>query len=47
MPAPTYASHVNRTQCHFQPLREFVLNASNHEVARAFLRYLYPPQVRP
>jgi hypothetical protein len=41
----TYASHLNRIECHFQPLREFVINASDyashHEVARAFRRYLY------
>ena len=42
---PTSASHFNRIECHFQPLREFVLNASDHashaDVAVAFRRYLY------
>jgi len=42
---PTSASHFNRIECHFQPLREFVLNASDYtshaEVAVAFRRYLY------
>jgi hypothetical protein len=41
---PTSASHLNRIECHFQPLREFVLNASDYtshrEVAVAFRRYL-------
>jgi hypothetical protein len=41
---PTSASHLNRIECHFRPLREFVLNASDYashpEVARAFRRYL-------
>jgi transposase len=41
---PTSASHLNRIECHFQPLREFVLNASDYashgEVAIAFRRYL-------
>jgi hypothetical protein len=45
IPTPTYASYLNRIECHFQPLREFVLNASDYpshaEVARAFRRYLY------
>jgi transposase len=44
VPTPTYASHLNRIECHFQPMREFVLNASDHashaEVAVAFRRYL-------
>jgi hypothetical protein len=42
---PTSASHFNRIECHFQPLREFVLNASDYashaEVAVAFRRYLH------
>jgi transposase len=42
---PTSASHFNRIECHFQPLREFVLNASDYarhaDVAVAFRRYLY------
>jgi hypothetical protein len=41
---PTSASYLNRIECHFQPLREFVLNAAdyaNHtEVATALRRYL-------
>jgi homeodomain-containing protein/DDE superfamily endonuclease len=41
---PTSASHFNRIECHFQPLREFVLNASDYashaEVATAFRSYL-------
>jgi hypothetical protein len=41
---PTSASYLNRIECHFQPLREFVLNAvdftSHAEVARALRRYL-------
>jgi DDE superfamily endonuclease len=41
---PTSASHLNRIECHFRPLREFVLNASDYashaEVALAFRRYL-------
>ncbi|MBV8714997.1 MAG: IS630 family transposase [Chloroflexi bacterium] len=45
VPTPTYASHLNRIECHFQPMREFVLNASDHashaEVAVAFRRYLH------
>jgi transposase len=44
VPTPTYASHLNRIECHFQPMREFVLNASdyaNHaDVAVAFRSYL-------
>jgi hypothetical protein len=36
---PTSASYLNRIECRFQPLREFVLNAaayaSHPEVARA------------
>ena len=42
---PTSASHFNRIECHVQPLREFVLNASDSashaEVAVAFRRYLH------
>jgi hypothetical protein len=42
---PTSASHLNRIECHFQPLREFVLNASDYashaEVATAFRCYLH------
>jgi hypothetical protein len=45
VPTPTSASYLNRIECHFRPLREFVLNASDYtshaEVARAFRRYLY------
>jgi transposase len=45
VPTPTSASYLNRIECHFQPLREFVLNAADYashaEVARAFRRYLY------
>ena len=41
---PTSASHLNRIECHFRPLRECVLNASDYashaEVALAFRRYL-------
>jgi hypothetical protein len=41
---PTSASYLNRIECHFRPLREFVLNASDYashaEVALAFRRYL-------
>jgi len=44
VPTPTSASHLNRIECHFRPLREFVLNASDYtshaEVGRAFRRYL-------
>jgi Homeodomain-like domain/DDE superfamily endonuclease len=44
VPTPTSASHLNRIECHFRPLREFVLNASDYsshrEVAVAFRRYL-------
>jgi transposase len=42
---PTSASYLNRIECHFRPLREFVLNASDYashaEVALAFRRYLH------
>jgi hypothetical protein len=41
---PTSASHLNRIECHFRPLREFVINASDYashtDVAVAFHRYL-------
>jgi hypothetical protein len=41
---PTSASHLNRIECQFRPLREFVLNASDYashsDVAVAFRRYL-------
>lgn len=41
---PTYASYLNRIECHFQPLREFVLNASDYathaEVSTALQRYV-------
>jgi hypothetical protein len=44
VPTPTSASHLNRIECHFRPLREFVLNASDYdshrEVAHAFRRYI-------
>lgn len=44
VPTPTYASHLNRIECQFQPLREFVLNASDYashaHVAAAFRSYL-------
>jgi len=44
VPTPTSASHLNRIECQFRPLREFVLNASDYashaEVALAFRRYL-------
>jgi len=44
VPTPTSASHLNRIECHFRPLREFVLNASDYathaDVAIAFQRYL-------
>src|SRR5215207_4767115 len=44
VPTPTSASHLNRIECHFRPLREFVLNASDYashaDVAFAFRRYL-------
>ena len=29
-PTPTSASHLNRIEGHFRPLREFVLNASGY-----------------
>jgi len=42
---PTSASYLNRIECHFQPRREFVLNASDYtshaEVAKAFRGYLH------
>ncbi|MBV9357812.1 MAG: transposase [Chloroflexi bacterium] len=45
VPTPTYASYLNRIECHFQPLRELVINASDYathtELASAFRRYLY------
>jgi len=45
VPTPTSASYLNRIECHFNPLREFVLNASDYsshaEVAEAFRGYLY------
>ena len=41
---PTAASYLNRIECHFQPLREFVLNAADYashaDVARALRRYV-------
>jgi DDE superfamily endonuclease/Homeodomain-like domain len=41
---PTSASHLNRIECHFRPLREFVINASDYashaDVAVAFRRYV-------
>jgi DDE superfamily endonuclease len=44
VPTPTYASHLNRIECHFQPVREFVLNASDYashaDVAAAFRSYV-------
>ncbi|HEY3059583.1 MAG TPA: transposase [Chloroflexota bacterium] len=44
VPTPKSASHVNRIECHFRPLREFALNASDYashaEVAVAFQRNL-------
>ncbi|MGI8826457.1 MAG: hypothetical protein ACR2JC_12575 [Chloroflexota bacterium] len=44
VPTPTSASYLNRIECHFRPLREFVLNASDYvshaEVSIAFRRYL-------
>ena len=44
VPTPTSASHLNRIECHFRPLREFVINASDYashaDVAVAFRRYL-------
>jgi hypothetical protein len=43
-PTPTSASHLKRIECHFRPLPEFVLNASDYsshgEVAQAFRRYV-------
>ena len=45
VPTPTSASHLNRIECHFRPLREFVVNASDYvshaDVAVAFRRYLH------
>jgi DDE superfamily endonuclease len=45
VPTPTYASYLNRIECHFQPLREFVINASDYsthaDLASAFRRYLH------
>jgi len=45
VPIPTYASYFNRIECQFQPLREFVINASDYtshaEVAHAFRRYVH------
>jgi len=42
---PTSASYLNRIECHFRPLREFVLNTSDYashaDVAVAFRRYLH------
>jgi DDE superfamily endonuclease len=44
VPTPTSASHLNCIECHFRPVREFVLNASDcstySEVALAFRRYI-------
>ena len=44
VPTPTSASHLNRIECHFRPLREFVINASDYashaDVAVAFRGYL-------
>ena len=44
VPTPTSASHLNRIECHFRPLREFVVNASDYashaDVAVGFRRYL-------
>src|SRR5436190_3175983 len=44
VPMPASASHLNRMECHFRPLREFVVNASDYashiDVAVAFRRYL-------
>lgn len=44
VPTPTSASYLNHIECHFQPLREFVLNASDYqshlEVAKAFRGYI-------
>jgi hypothetical protein len=44
VPTPTSASYLNRIECHFRPLREFVVNASDYashaDVAVAFRRYL-------
>jgi hypothetical protein len=44
VPIPTYASYFHRIECQFQPLREFVINASDYashgEVGRAFRRYV-------
>ena len=41
---PTSASYLNRIECHFRPLREFVVNASDYashaNVADAFRRYI-------
>jgi DDE superfamily endonuclease len=45
VPIPTHASYFNRIECHFQPMREFVLNASDYtshaEIASAFRRYVH------
>ncbi len=45
VPTPTSVSRLNRIECHFRPLREFVINASDYsshaEVAVAFRRYLH------
>ena len=42
---PTSASYLNRIECHFQPLREFVFNAADYashaDVARALRRYIF------
>jgi len=42
---PTSASHLNRIECHFQPLREFVLCVRLHQPRRSSDRIprLHPP----
>jgi len=41
---PTYASWLNRIECHFGPLRKFVLRNSNYkdhkELAKAIQQYI-------
>jgi hypothetical protein len=42
VPTPTSASHLSGIECHFRPLREFVLNVSDYsshgQVAVTFRR---------
>jgi transposase len=44
VPTPTYASYLNRIECHFWALREFAINNSDHttpdQLDQAVLQYL-------